>query len=336
MERNMIANTEKINFYPFSLDDGQAVVDLFNANSRAVLGVNNYDMNELMNDWTSPNFNPAEMAMVVKNEQSKIIGYADVWDTSDPHVTKYVYVVLHPEIWNESLHHEMLSWAEELSRKRIALAPAGTKVTMRTGVAHKDKRSKKALASYGFEIVRQFYLMKIELDNKPQTPQVPKGLRIEPIVMETELTAAIIAMDEAFQDHWGHVQEPFDQLLEEWRHYLENDADFDPALWFLAKDGDEIAGFCRCSPKTVEDPNMGWVNQLGVRKPWRKRGLGMALLLWAFNTFYQQGKARVGLGVDADSLTNATRLYEKAGMHVSRQYDTYQKVIRPGKDLVKK
>ncbi len=332
----MIANTEIITLTPFDLDDGKAVVDLFNAHSRAVLGIENYDMNELMNDWTSPNFDPAEMAIVAKDEQSRLIGYADVWDTSDPHVTKYVYVVLHPDIWNERLYHKMLSWVEKLSRDRIDLAPTGTRVAMSTGVAHKDQESKKALAAYGFEMVRQFYLMKIELDTQPQTPRVPEGLRIESIVMETELPAALQAIEEAFQDHWGHVEKPFDQMLEEWQHYLENDEDFDPKLWFLAKDGDEIAGFCRCSPKTVEDPNMGWVNQLGVRKPWRKRGLGMALLLWAFNALYERGNDSVGLGVDADSLTNATRLYEKAGMHISRQYDTYQFLLRPGKDLAKK
>ncbi len=41
----------------------------------------------------------------------------------------------------------------------------------------------------------------------------------------------------------------------------------------------------------------------------------------------------MGLGVDAASLTNATQLYENAGMHVSRQYNTYEMELRPGKDL---
>ena len=62
----------------------------------------------------------------------------------------------------------------------------------------------------------------------------------------------------------------------------------------------------------------------------------MALLLNSFQEFYRRGKQRVGLGVDASSLTNATRLYENAGMHISLQYDTYEMEIRPGKDLAKK
>ena len=78
---------------------------------------------------------------------------------------------------------------------------------------------------------------------------------------------------------------------------------------------------------------MGWVNSLGVRRPWRRRGLALALLRHAFGVFYRRGKTKVGLGVDATSLTGATRLYEKAGMHVQRKSVTYEKVLREGRDL---
>ena len=44
-------------------------------------------------------------------------------------------------------------------------------------------------------------------------------------------------------------------------------------------------------------------------------------------------KFKVGLGVDGASLTGATRLYEKAGMHIFRQFDAYEKDLRPGEDL---
>ncbi len=81
---------------------------------------------------------------------------------------------------------------------------------------------------------------------------------------------------------------------------------------------------------------MGWVNVLGVRRPWRRQGLALALLHHSFNIFQQRGKKRAGLGVDAGSLTGATRLYEKAGMHSYRQEDIYEMVLRDGKDLVKR
>jgi ribosomal protein S18 acetylase RimI-like enzyme len=78
---------------------------------------------------------------------------------------------------------------------------------------------------------------------------------------------------------------------------------------------------------------MGWVEILCVRKPWRHQGLGLALLHHTFNVYYQRGLRRVGLGVDAQNLSGATRLYKKAGMKVYREHVTYEFEIRPGKEL---
>lgn len=318
---------------PFTLDDAQACVDLFNACSQHLYGCDDSELNELMTEWTSPGLDVNQMIRVVEDQESQVIGYIDVWDITSPHVVKWIWGVLHPNHWDEGLYARMLDWAEGLACERIFLAPEGARVIMKQGTPSKDLQRKKALEQHGFTLSRYFYRMQIELGKAPQKPELPEGLRIVPIDMESEFRKAILAMDEAFQDHWGHVAQPAEELLAQWKHFIENEKDFDPSLWFLAKEGDQIAGICRCSGKTVEDPDMGWVNQLCVLKPWRRRGLGMALLLTAFNAFYKRGKARAALAVDASSLTKATQLYEKAGMHVTRQYNTYEKELRPGIEL---
>jgi ribosomal protein S18 acetylase RimI-like enzyme len=61
--------------------------------------------------------------------------------------------------------------------------------------------------------------------------------------------------------------------------------------------------------------------------------LGLALLRHSFNEYYRRGKRKVGLGVDAENLTGALRLYERAGMHVHRQYNSYEKELRAGKEI---
>ena len=80
---------------------------------------------------------------------------------------------------------------------------------------------------------------------------------------------------------------------------------------------------------------MGWVEELGVRRSWRKKGLGLALLHHSFAEFYRREKHSVGLGVDAENLTGALRLYERAGMHSdpNRRYAVYELELRPGEDL---
>ncbi|HEY8172462.1 MAG TPA: GNAT family N-acetyltransferase, partial [Dehalococcoidia bacterium] len=133
------------------------------------------------------------------------------------------------------------------------------------------------------------------------------------------------AVEESFRDHWGHIDRGFDDFR---LHKLGREQ-FDPSLWFLAVEGDEIAAVSLCDVVV----RMGFVNTLGVRRPWRKHGLGLALLHHSFAEFYARGRRKCGLNVDAASLTGATRLYERAGMHEYRRYALYRKELRAGVDL---
>jgi GNAT superfamily N-acetyltransferase len=104
---------------------------------------------------------------------------------------------------------------------------------------------------------------------------------------------------------------------------------FDPGVWFLAVADGEPAGAAICSISE----NIGWVDSLGVRRPWRKRGVGLALLQHAVGEFHRRGLQRVALGVDAASPTGATRLYERAGFTLAQQHATYTKELRSGEEL---
>ena len=72
----------------------------------------------------------------------------------------------------------------------------------------------------------------------------------------------------------------------------------------------------------------GWIGTLGVRPAWRRRGIAEALLATAFAEFHRRCERRAALGVDAQSPTGATRLYEKAGMRVFWEAVVYEKEIR--------
>jgi ribosomal protein S18 acetylase RimI-like enzyme len=119
--------------------------------------------------------------------------------------------------------------------------------------------------------------------------------------------AAHEAVEDAFRDLWGRPRNTFESFVRE----TEKES-FDPSLWFLAVEGDEIAGVTLC--KTLA--NEGWVAVVGVRRPWRKRGLALALLRHAFAEYHRRGVRKVLLSVDAESITGAPRLYGRAGMRV--------------------
>jgi ribosomal protein S18 acetylase RimI-like enzyme len=124
-------------------------------------------------------------------------------------------------------------------------------------------------------------------------------------------------LTEAFADHYRPRSEPFAH----WKARRFGHENFDPALWLVAWEGDEVAG----ALLGYLSPDLGWVQELGVRRSWRGRGIGLALLLESFAAFGRRGQYRVSLGVDAESLTGATRLYERAGMRVERRHELFQK-----------
>jgi ribosomal protein S18 acetylase RimI-like enzyme len=76
---------------------------------------------------------------------------------------------------------------------------------------------------------------------------------------------------------------------------------------------------------------MGWVKSVGVRRNWRGRGIASALLRHAFAEFYRRGTRKVALTVDAESLTGALRIYERAGMRVVRRKEIFEKPLQPDK-----
>lgn len=132
------------------------------------------------------------------------------------------------------------------------------------------------------------------------------------------------AVEDAFRDVWNRPRGTFERFAGLTRTEV-----FDPALWFLAMDGGEIAGMALGKVIFGE----GWVDVVGVRRPWRSRGLGLAMLRHAFAEYHWRGVEKVGLSVDAGSVTGAPRLYSRAGMHVASEYVVYQKELRPGVDL---
>jgi ribosomal protein S18 acetylase RimI-like enzyme len=126
---------------------------------------------------------------------------------------------------------------------------------------------------------------------------------------------------DSFADTWMFARESF----EVWSHWFVKDNGFDPSLWFLAEAGDELAGIAMTRVSDNEQ-GLAWVRILGVLPKFRQRGLAQALLRHTFAEYARRGLDRVGLGVDAENPTGAVRVYERAGMHVSRTNLILEKV----------
>ncbi len=124
-----------------------------------------------------------------------------------------------------------------------------------------------------------------------------------------------------------------DSFIDRFKTFLENDPDADPSLCLLVVAGGEPVGGDICKREAFGEPGLGWINMLGVRRAWRKRGVGKALLQHSFSLLQSIGMRQVGLDVDSENITGALRLYESVGLRTVRRAVTFLNELRPGKDL---
>ncbi len=320
---------------PARLQDLPAAVTVFNACAKQVSGVEEFAVQEFESEWTEPGFDLERDTRVVIAPDGALVAYCEVWDVDDPHVRIPVWGRVHPQHAGKGIGTALLRWAEERACQSIPQAPEGAQVVAISLMLTIDRAAGELLCSAGYQFKRHFLRMVIDINEVPPEPSLPQGIRVRQFVRGQDEHATILALRESFRDHWGFVEHPLEEELARWEHFMETDRRFDPTLWFLAMAGEEVAGISLCYDHAFDDHEMGWVGSLGVRRPWRGQGLGLALLQHSFQEFHRRGKARGGLSVDAESLTGATRLYLKAGMHSDpqRQFNLFEKELRPGFDM---
>lgn len=312
---------------PPTMDDVKTVFDIIIASDTALYGTPEpgYTLDDLRHDWQAPGLNLATDNWVVISPEGCPVGASGVWHRND-YLRFYTHPSVHPEYSGLGIGSFLLQKAEACARQYIPHATPEARITLGTALSSIDKAGLQRLEKERFTLVRRSWRMEIDLDEAPPKPQWPEGIVVRTFNSGQEERAVFDAVEEAFQDHWGYMPGNFEQ----WQHWTIERKDFDPSLWFLACDGNKIAGTSLCEYQAVD---RGWVNDLAVLRPWRRKGLGMALLHYSFGEFYRRGIRNVGLEVDSQNLTGATRLYERVGMHSTRQYDTYEKELRPGVEL---
>ncbi len=294
--------------------DLSAVVDLINAASLAEGGAPDMTPALVLADWEGPNFDLAADAWLALDARGSVLGYETLFYTPGAAYAE-IDGYVHPAHKGRGIGTRLLRLAEARARALAGAAPPA----LHANIEATNQAAQALFAAEGYRPVRHFWRMEILFEQPPAAPAWPAGMAVRAFVPGRDERVTHAAIQEAFQDHWGFQPTPFD----EWRQAQIGRADFDPALWFLAFDREELAGVVLGFARTDE---LGWVRNLGVRRPWRGRGVGMALLRQAFGAFYARGIRMAGLGVDAQNLSGATRLYERAGMRVAERYDTLEKV----------
>ena len=151
--------------------------------------------------------------------------------------------------------------------------------------------------------------MVVELTNPPVPPDAPADVTVRRFQLQQDDKAVYDAHQEIFGDDLGVPRDEWEDWLEEAFR-----PEFDPRFWIVAAtECAELVGICLGYP--CQAAGEGWISIVGVRRPWRRQGIAKAIVTAAFAEFWEAGRPRVSLEVDAENLS-AIRLYELLGMRV--------------------
>ncbi len=215
--------------------------------------------------------------------------------------------------------------AADIARRLNATGLPGT-LLIGARVLETQADARALLEVNGFELVRYFLELGRDLTTPLPPVEVPAGITLRAWSQQRADQAILQASNEAFADHWGFLAETFPHFM----HRVEARR-LQPENSFIAWAGAAVAGGCLndMGPTAAQryGRNRGWIGILFVRRPWRLRGLGRALLAASLQHARALGHTSAGLNADADNLTGAVRLYESVGFVIGRRRVIYQRLV---------
>jgi GNAT superfamily N-acetyltransferase len=278
-----------------------------------------------LNYATLVNCDP-ERDVIMAEVDGELVAYARVfWNDLVEGGRSYEnFGFVHPEWRRKGIGAAMHRHNEERLREIAAEHPDISPKWFGSEGADIDPGNRALLLGDGYTPARYFYDMVAPSLDGIVAPPMPDGIELRP-VMRDQYRPIWLAAAEAFRDHWGQPE----WVEEDWERFVADPDNQDPALWRIGWAGDEVAGVVTTTVPVEENARHGrarvYVAGVSVRRPWRRRGLARALLAGSLVAARDAGFTSASLGVDTDSPTGATQLYESLGFAPEKTFTSYRK-----------
>src|SRR5215208_1778903 len=229
-------------------NDLESVMMLFNRWCRSVTGRDELtDLNALRNDLKSPGFDIEQDTRVIFAPNGQLAGYIEAWTNGKPPVHPWILGRVDPDYEDKGIGTWLMQWTEQRVLHALPNVPTELRVAPRAGTYREAEKPKKLLENMGYHYIRSYYQMLIEMDAPVPEAEFPDGITLRTYRPGADAEAAYHARTDSFRDHFGFVDEPFEDGLKRFKHFWEDESS-DPTLLFLAMDGDEVAAINFCRP----------------------------------------------------------------------------------------
>ncbi|BCY14978.1 GNAT family N-acetyltransferase [Actinoplanes sp. L3-i22] len=304
-----------------TLDDVPRILELVHASDIAAVGEPDFSADEVREELTGPNTDMSRDSWLAFDEAGRLAGWAYPRNHTGQ-ARDFLEVYVWPE---RGLPAQRPLLDLIMARMAGRAAELGHDVyTVRAGAIPNETAYIEALTAAGFTFLKQHARMRMPLAGVPaEAPAPPVGVTIRAVRHDDdgEMRRFHAIIEEAFQDS-DHPS----MAYEDWRRQFEGDSTVAYDEWFVAWADGEVAGVLQ-STGPEDDGDEAWVRYLAVLRPYRKRGIGEALLRRAFAAYAAKGRPQVGLGVDMANPTEAARLYRKVGMTPLYRANVYQTTV---------
>jgi len=285
-------------------------------------------LEDLQREFDDPWSNAEIDSLAAFTPAGQLAGFARTFQNPQPEgeVRCWLAVEVHPMQRTTGLEEALLDWAEERGRQRVLLTTSQPARVLRSGLQDTQRARQGQLVERGFSPARYFYRMRRDLSEPIAPVQLPGDLALR--VYTSELSDAVhAAFNEAFRDHWS-----FDPITAaEWQQFVVGRSSFRSDLSYVVMASDEVVGFSVNAISPEENARHGryegWIEELAVRRPWRKRGVATALLCASMHAFKAEGLQHTLLGVDTQNLSGALRVYESVGFKPIKRYIQFEKAV---------
>ncbi len=319
---------------PALIEDAPAIQRMFLAGD-AVDGTHRTDtLADIEREFKDPDVDVEKDSLVAFTSDGEVaaLAWVYIFPTAETKLQSYFWGGVHPQHRRQGLGSAIMAWMEARASAALLARPENLPRIMRLHCNDFEQERIDFFARHGFQPKRYFYEMRRDLGQPIAGPDLNGGLRL--VTWTQELDPLIFeAFNESFRDHWGF--EPMTKAA--WELFMVGRESFLPNQSYAVLDGDQVAGFSINFLNEEENERKGireaWVGDLGVRRPWRKRGIATALLNRSMIDFKAAGLDYASLGVDTENPTGALGVYERVGFTPVKRSISFQKPVCQPEDM---